>query len=264
MRISIVHRTEYSYDAPLLYGLQRLRLAPQSGSTQRVRNWSLSIEGATEELRFFDHYGNDTRLVSIQGEPHVITIVASGEVDTLDIAGIVGPHRGFVPLWLFEQETPLTAADKALTALARSFEGWADIERLHGLLCAVKERITYRPGATATGTTAAEALAKGEGVCQDHAHCFIAAARVMGFPARYVSGYLCMDDAPRQTASHAWAEAHVEGLGWVAFDPANGISADERYVRLAVGRDYREAAPVAGIIVGGARETLAVDITVEQ
>ncbi len=93
---------------------------------------------------------------------------------------------------------------------------------------------------------------------------FIAAARQMGFPARYVSGYLMMDDRVEQAASHAWAEAHVKGLGWVAFDAANGISPDERYVRTAVGRDYRDAMPVSGIRLGAADERLDVRITVEQ
>ena len=88
----------------------------------------------------------------------------------------------------------------------------------------------------------------------------------MGFPARYVSGYLMMDTSVEQAASHAWAEAHVPGLGWVAFDPANGISPDERYVRVATGRDYRDASPVSGILLGQAQEQekLAVTVTVEQ
>ena len=105
---------------------------------------------------------------------------------------------------------------------------------------------------------------QGSGVCQDHTHIFIAAARRLGFPARYVSGYLMLDRCAEQAASHAWAEAHVGGLGWVAFDVANGISADERYVRVATGRDYRDAMPVSGIRFGHAEERLAVQITVEQ
>ena len=122
----------------------------------------------------------------------------------------------------------------------------------------------YTAGATHAGTTAEEALKQGSGVCQDHAHIFAAAARLLGFPARYVSGYLMMDDTIDQAASHAWAEAHVAGLGWVAFDASNGISPDERYVRLAIGRDYRDAMPVSGIRLGWAEEQLAVRITVEQ
>ena len=119
-------------------------------------------------------------------------------------------------------------------------------------------------GTTDAATPAEEALARGSGVCQDHAHIFIAAARAMNFPARYISGYLYMEETNDQVAGHAWAEAHVEGLGWVGFDPANTMSPDERYVRLATGRDYRDARPVSGIRLGQAEEQLAVSVTVEQ
>ena len=128
----------------------------------------------------------------------------------------------------------------------------------------IDERVVYTSGATHAGTTAEEALKLGTGVCQDHAHIFAAAARKLGFPARYVSGYLMMNETIDQAASHAWAEAYVPLLGWVAFDASNGISPDERYVRVAIGRDYRDAMPVSGIRLGWAEEQLAVSITVEQ
>ena len=117
---------------------------------------------------------------------------------------------------------------------------------------------------THSATTAEEAVGHAAGVCQDHAHVFIGAARAHGIPARYVSGYLMMDDRIEQEATHAWAEAHVEGLGWVGFDVSNGISPDPRYVRVATGSDYRDAAPVTGISFGGtADEVLTVGLTVE-
>lgn len=265
MRLKITHRTEYRYDVPILYALQRLRLVPQGGSTQKVAHWALSIDGAREELRFADHFGNDTRLVSVEGEPRLIAVEAAGEVETVDRAGVTGPHRGFAPLWLFCQATPLTRAGDGVAALAaEAAPDGGDIERLHRLMGLIGERVKYVTGSTHAATAAEAALAQGAGVCQDHAHIFIAAARQLGYPARYVSGYLMMEGAAEQAASHAWAEAHVDNLGWVAFDVANGISPDERYVRLATGRDYREASPVSGILLGQAEEQLAVRITVEQ
>jgi transglutaminase-like putative cysteine protease len=101
-------------------------------------------------------------------------------------------------------------------------------------------------------------------VCQDHAHVFIGAARSVGVPARYVSGYLMMNDRIDQEATHAWAEAHVDGLGWVGFDVSNWISPDPRYVRVATGRDYRDAAPITGVVFGTSTEDLHVDVAVEQ
>lgn len=264
MRLKITHRTEYRYDAPVRYLLQRLRLLPQSGPTQNVLSWSHKIEGAREEVRFVDHFGNDTRLLSVEGERDFITVEAAGEVVTRDTAGVYGPHQGFAPLWLFGRATPLTEAGEAIRALVESVGDGPDIERLHRLMGTIAERVAYTPGATTVATPAEEALALNSGVCQDHSHIFAAAARVMGFPARYVSGYLMMDTAVEQAASHAWAEAHVSGLGWVAFDVANCISPDERYVRVATGRDYRDAMPVSGIRLGQAEEQLAVTVTVEQ
>ncbi|WEX07439.1 transglutaminase family protein [Chelativorans sp. AA-79] len=265
MRLKISHSTEYRYDAPLSYALQRLRLFPKSGSTQTVTEWTLSIEGAREEVRYDDSFGNDTRLLSIEGAPHRIVITTSGLVETQDTNGVVGAHRGLAPLWLFLQDTPLSEPGEGVASLAKSVDdGGTEVERLHALMELVRERVAYTVGATNAVTTAEEALAKGQGVCQDHAHIFIAAARRLGFPARYVSGYLRLDAGDDQTASHAWAEAHVEGLGWVGFDSSNCISPDERYVRVAVGRDYRDAMPVMGIRLGHAEEQLAVRITVEQ
>ena len=264
MRLRIVHRSEYHYDAPVAYALQRLRLMPAEGPTQNIARWSLTVEGATEEVRFSDQFGNHTRLVSVGGEPHAIAVEASGEVETRDTAGIVGPHRGWAPLWLFQRDTDLTRAGDGVAALLDGRPAPDGVEGLHDLMARVGDRVEYVVGATDSYTTAEKALELGRGVCQDHTHVFLAAARRRGYPARYVSGYLLIDGTTDQVASHAWAEAHVEGLGWVGFDVSNGISPDERYVRLATGRDYRDAMPISGIRLGSAKERLDVRITVEQ
>jgi transglutaminase-like putative cysteine protease len=120
-------------------------------------------------------------------------------------------------------------------------------------------------GTTDATTPAAQAFALGHGVCQDHAHVFIAASRSLGFPTRYVSGYLLRSDGTViQEAGHAWAEAHVPGLGWVGFDPANGVSPTDAYVRVAVGLDYLGAAPVRGTRYGGGEEILDVHVRVDE
>lgn len=264
MRLTINHRTEYAYDAPVAYALQRLRLFPMSGPTQTVDDWSVAIEGAHEEVRFEDHFGNDTRLVSAEGQANHITVTAAGTVETADTNGVFGPHRGFAPLWLFRHETALTVAGEGIRMLTAEPGGDSELERMHALMMLIREKVAYEIGVTDAATTAEEALVHGTGVCQDHAHIFLAAARHLGFPARYVSGYLKIDGVDEQVATHAWAEAHIDTLGWVAFDCSNGISPDERYVRLATGRDYRDAMPMSGIRLGSAEERLAVHITVEQ
>ncbi|TNE60918.1 MAG: transglutaminase family protein [Alphaproteobacteria bacterium] len=264
MRLKVTHKTEYKYDAPLHYALQRLRLTPKSCALQKVLKWQTALDGADHEVSFEDHFGNVTELISCHGESHVIRIIASGEVETEDKAGVVGPHTGFVPLWLYACETALTTPGKGIRQLVRQVADGEPIPQLHDLMAQIRDAVSYQIGTTHAATTAEEALAHGEGVCQDHSHLFITGARLLGFPARYVSGYLMMDDRVEQAASHAWAEAHVDGLGWVGFDVSNGLSPDERYVRVATGLDYADAAPISGIRMGSSEETLAVSIRVEQ
>ncbi|MBP0440833.1 transglutaminase family protein [Tianweitania sediminis] len=263
MRLKITHRTEYHYDQPNIYALQRLRLVPQSNDKQRVSNWSVQIDGGVEEANYTDGFGNATRLVSVLPGQTDISATATGTIETTDGSGITGPHRGYAPLWLFLQPTPLTEPGPAIRALAADIKEGAPLDRLHELMQSIVSRVTYEKGTTAVGTLAEEAAAKGSGVCQDQAHIFASASRLLGLPARYVSGYLLLKEHG-EAASHAWAESHVPGLGWVAFDCANGISPDEHYARLAIGRDYRDAAPVSGFRLGGAAERLEVHLTVEQ
>ena len=264
MRLTITHKTEYRYDHPDAYALQRLRLQPQSNESQRVLDWSVVVEGATEEVGYDDGFGNATRLVSVIPGEMVLSATASGVIETVDRSGVSGPHRGYAPLWLFRQETPLTVPGEAIRALAaHAAKGSKPLEQLHALLHVIVERVAYEKGVTTTATSAEEAAAKGAGVCQDQAQIYAAAARLLGMPARYVSGYLLVEGG-NEGASHAWAEVHVEGLGWVAFDPANGISPDERYVKVATGRDYRDACPISGFRLGESAERLAVHVTVEQ
>jgi transglutaminase-like putative cysteine protease len=264
MRLKITHTTQYHYDAPVTYALQRLRLVPLDGPTQKIAEWSLTIEGAQEQVRFADQFANDTRLVSVGGESRTISVRASGEVETTDTAGIYGQHRGYAPLWLFLRQTGLTEPGEGVEALIADQPERRDIESMHLLSARIRDIVAYEVGTTDAATSAEDALHKGTGVCQDHAHIFLSAARRMGIPARYVSGYLLIDGTTDQVASHAWAEAHLEGLGWVGFDVSNVISPDERYVRLATGRDYRDAMPISGIRLGNANERLEVRITVEQ
>jgi transglutaminase-like putative cysteine protease len=264
MLMKIRHVTSYRYDAPVHYALQRARVVPMSGPTQKVRSWSLDISGAREEVRFVDHFGNDARLLSAEGDPHHIQIVAEGEVETLDSTGIYGMQYGFAPLWLFLRETDLTRPGEGIEAICDALPAGAQLDQLHSLIHAIRERVAYRPGTTLVTTTAEDALVQAEGVCQDHAHIFIACARHLNMPARYISGYLLMDGVDEQVATHAWAEVHLDSIGWIGFDVSNGISPDERYVRLAVGLDYRDAMPVSGIRTGQGTEELAVHISVQQ
>lgn len=264
MRLKIRHETHYRYDPPAISGLQQLRKRPKSGHQQQVLSWGVTITGGQRQLSFTDHHRNHVDLISFEGNVTQLTVCVEGEVELEETHGVIGRHLGPAPLWLYQKQTDRTKAGASVKQLLRDLPSGEALSRLHGLSRLVNEAIAFDVGASHPDWGAEEALEAGRGVCQDHTHVFLAAARALGFPARYVSGYLMLDDRIEQEAMHAWAEAHVEGLGWVGFDAANGISPDQRYVRVATGLDYAEAAPVTGLRAGGADEALDVQIEVAQ
>ncbi len=266
MLLKIEHKSHYRFDRPVPYGLQRLRLIPKENAAQTVLRWDMAIEGGKVEAAYTDLHNNQVWLISIDADAREIIVSSDGEVETIDTAGILGRHGGQVPLWYFLRPTPLTKASAEIQALARAVDGAkADpLAQLHRLSSAILGAVRYDIGHTDSATTAEVALNAGHGVCQDHAQIFISAARVLGFPARYVSGYLMLTDRIDQEASHAWAEAHIDGLGWVGFDISNGISPDTRYVRIATGADFTEAAPVSGMSYGGGDHSVVVSLSIQQ
>ncbi len=266
MRLRIHHASRYRYTSPLAYGLVQIRQVPKSCAGQQVLAWTLNVQGGRIEAEYEDQHANTVHLVSLLPGTDELVIVSEGEVDIDDRAGMVGAHRGFTPLWLFRRATPLTRAGPHVRRIAKAAPDAAagDIPRLHAVAQLVRDAVAYEPGWTDARTPAEDAVEAGRGVCQDHAHVFIAATRLLGYPARYAGGYLMMNDRIRQDAGHAWAEVHVDGLGWVGFDVSNAISPDGRYVRVATGLDYQEAAPVAGMRFGAASESLDVAVEVQQ
>lgn len=265
MQLKISHTTTYRYDQPVDYALQKVRLRPQRITVQDVIDWDIAITGGTVETQYTDHYGNHVDLVNVDVGATEVQITAHGTVQTHDGTGVLGKVYGRAPLWHFVQETEATAAGPGIRALAAGLDTATDrIAALHGLSEKILATVPYQTGETHSQTIAEDALQIGSGVCQDHAQIFIAAARLHGIPARYVSGYLMINDQIDQEATHAWAEAHVDGLGWVGFDVSNGVSPDEKYVRIAVGRDARDAAPTEGLRMGDAVEQMIVSLQVQQ
>ncbi len=266
MLLDIFHRTLYKYDAPVKYALLQLRQSPTSGTLQNVLNWEIALVNGRKELDFTDHNGNRVSLIGIQPDHREIDIRCQGQIETRDNAGILGKHTGLTPLWYYKRDTALTRPGSAIRKLVQEpgLSGNMDLDTLHLLSERVASSIRYESGTTSSTTTAEESLRSRCGVCQDHTHVFLSAARLIGFPARYVSGYLMMDGQVDQQAGHAWAEAWVEPLGWVGFDVSNGICPDDRYVRTATGLDYREAAPVQGVRFGESEESMSVQLQVQQ
>ena len=264
MRLKIEHSTVYRFDTPVIYGLQQLRKTPKTSYNQSVLTWETRITGGRKEVMFDDHHHNVTELISFEPNVTELTVVSLGEVEITDNAGILGPHHGMTPLWLYTMGTPRTEIGPGTRALVKGMDAEPGIPELHALSDRIRTQVPYTLGASAPDWSAEDAIAAGQGVCQDHTHIMIACARALKLPARYASGYLMLNETTAQDAMHAWAEVHVDGLGWVGFDVSNGVSPDTRYVRVATGLDYSDAAPISGTRVGGVNEELHVSIQVLQ
>jgi transglutaminase-like putative cysteine protease len=268
MRIRISHESIYRYDAPVTGVIQTLRLTPRNHDGQYVVFWRIDI---SEDCRLDSHedaFGNITHTFTAEGAFTELGVTVDGEVETQDTHGIVRGAIERFPPSLFLRETALTRPDSAILAFAREARAAAGEDALTLLHLATErlhQEIVFDTDPTHTATTAAEAFALRRGVCQDLSHVFIAAARSLGIPARYVGGYFHRaDGVVRQEAGHAWAEAFVPDIGWVGFDPANGISPTDAHVRVAIGLDYLGASPVRGARKGGGAEALSVTIHVDQ
>lgn len=267
MRLRLRHETNYDYAEPARGAIQVLRLTPRNHATQFVRRWRVEIDADCRLVRDEDAYGNITHIFSIDGPIERMRILVDGEIDTTGGEGVIRGSFERFPLSYWTSETALTAPSAEIVEFANELaaaEGGDRVAFLHRLMVSIFERFTFLPGATDTATRAGEAFGRKMGVCQDFAQVFLAAARSQGIPARYVSGYFLRSDTGEQEAGHAWAEAHLNGIGWIGFDPANGVCSDERYIRVATGRDYLEAAPIRGARLGGAGESLKVQVSVYE
>jgi transglutaminase-like putative cysteine protease len=250
MRLSIRHDTTYNYADEVRGSIQYLRLTPLENAHQHVLDWQLDLPHPVRAQ--IDPYGNILHVLTLDQPHDSIVIGARGVVEIDEHRD--GERDSASPL-PFLRGTRLSQADMALLDFALSHCG-ARRERkvLVELMHALAAAMPYTPGATTVETTAAEAFALGAGVCQDHTHAFLACARSLGVPARYVSGYLCSEDSAH-LASHAWAEAWLDGV-WYSFDVTNGMSRPQRHIKLAVGLDYLDACPVRGMRRGGGSEQM--------
>lgn len=260
MRLAIRHLTEHSYDpAPRRIGL-RLKLFPAPTRAQSPRDWRVSVNGAAVTPMLTNAFGDAEALWFSGAGADSVAILAEGTVETSNSTGVLGQLGSAVP-GVFLRGTDLTEPDDAIRELAEAAAGDGALDRMHALAAAVHEAVAYRSGVTGRTTTAAEALALGAGVCQDMTHLFITAARAIGIPARYVVGYL-MDESAPLAETHAWAEAYLEGLGWVGFDPTHQLCPTDAYVRLCAGLDADDAAPIRGSIQGATEDHLTVSVEI--
>ncbi|WP_271164593.1 transglutaminase domain-containing protein [Brevundimonas intermedia] len=263
MRIRIDHSTRYAYARPARFIVQMLRLTPKSCESQQVREWRIETDVDARLRRSEDAFGNIVHSLYTERPTDALTIRVTGEVSTVDTGGVIRGQNERLQPGVYLRDTRLTQANPALVEFAREIGEGAPLERMHRLMGAIHGGVAFEVGATSATHTAAEAFDIRRGVCQDHAQIFIACARTLGVPARYVSGHLNRSDGQHdQDAAHAWAEAWIEGLGWVGFDAANGICPTDNYVRIATGLDALGATPIRGTSYGGGVGSLTVALHV--
>lgn len=264
MKLAIHHETVYTYAAPVSYTIQLLRLTPRQNAQQRVLEWTIEAPGRRH--RHLDAYGNASHTLVVTDPHATLRVVAHGVVETRALPdGRIEdePHGDDLPREAFVVHTPMTAADDDVGAFARQAlpEGLRHPGDALRLAAAIRDRVAYVSGATEVDTPAADALRLGRGVCQDHAHLFLAVARLLGVPCRYVSGYIHPGDT-HHAASHAWVDVWYPQAGWTSVDVTHARFASDWHCRIALGRDYESAGPVRGVRTGGGRERMDIKVRV--
>jgi transglutaminase-like putative cysteine protease len=265
MKLIVRHQTVYRYAASAGRVAMRFKLMPVDTPAQSVLEWQVSVNG--DPITGFrpNSYGEREAIWIRHDRLDHAIIVAEGVVDTRESHGVVGHLDSRVDTRYFLRDTALTRASAGIAAMARDLPAQdGPLATLHALSAAVSDAVQYRAGVTTSNTTAAQAFALGAGVCQDHAQVFIAAARTIGIPARYVSGYLLAGDGDALHETHGWAEAFLPQLGWIGFDPSNRVCVTERYLRVASGLDADEAAPIRGSVTVAGDIWIDADVRIAQ
>jgi transglutaminase-like putative cysteine protease len=265
MRIRVSHEIIHRFVPPARTVNQILRLRPLSFDSQYVLRWRIDVDadGALRETE--DAHGNAVASYSHHGLIERLGVMAAGEVEISDAAGVVRGAVERLPPEMYLRESPLAHVNGAMRSLAaEATKGTADpLDSMHRLMAALHAALPYHPDEKDAAGSAVEAFALRRGRARDFAHIFIACARFLGVPARFISGYRVAGEEAEPAGAHEWAEAYVPVLGWVAFDATAPICPDERYIRVAVGFDGQDGAMTRSAHSGG-EEKVETAIRVEQ
>lgn len=263
MKLNIEHRTSYTFNKPVGYTIQALRLTPQDGFGQRVNHWQVKVSGRA--LSHTDAYGNVAHTLVMDMPHQEVVITASGEVETdLDLP----PNADHLALPVYLRHTALTQANAQIKAFADTFlvQGktpdmtlykTVDKAVLMALMQGLIERVPLVKAdepADESQHSAIESLNAGKASSQGLAHLFIASCRALKVPARFVHGYY-LNPTTNQIETHCWADAWLIDQGWQSFDVAHNIPSNGIHVRLATGLDYRDTCPISSVMTYDASST---------
>jgi len=274
MKWEIIHRTEYAYASPVRESFNEVRLQPFSDPTQRVDDFLLKILPAARLRHYHDFYSNVVHIFEIT-EPHSTLSIESrtrvtvkslpplGAADTPSPLARIGEAANQPRVFEFLSDSRYVelspdAWKLAMDATADITDTWqAALSIMHY----VHGQLKYESNSTAVHTHMREVLREKRGVCQDFAHVMIGLCRVLKIPALYVSGYLATEAA---SATHAWMEVFIPGVGWRALDPTHNRQTDDTYVKIAVGRDYADVTPVRGNYKGTTDHKMTVKVNISR
>jgi len=286
MIFDVSHRTSYTYRKPVLQSEHLVHLVPRQSPRQRVLRHSLLVEPApSSNIAFADYFGNTTTILAIDDEH---TELIAHARSTVEVKAPDLPMPALSAAW--EQVVGKATRDGELDISVLQFVSASAHTRVirEALLYArpsfppnrpileaaldltrrIHADFTFDNAATDISTPVAHVLEERRGVCQDFAHLALTCLRGLGLPARYVSGYLLtypppgMEKLQGSDASHAWISVWAPEVGWVDFDPTNGVIPTDEHVTVAYGRDYDDVSPVSGVLLGGGRQTMAVAVDV--
>ena len=268
MKLEVVHSTRYSYTGPIAETVMEVRLRPMDGNGQRCHEFDLDVSSGIKPRSYRDGYGNSVHYFNIV-RPHTRLSITSRSVVETGVERDADAGEELVQDFLrFRSPVKDVAGVRELASrhpIADHSSTDAVEKALDELTLTISREFTYDRAVTNVYSSVDEVLELKAGVCQDFAHLFIAAARAMGVPARYVSGYIhTPGGGGSASASHAWGEGWVPGRGWVGYDATHPVRISENHVRLAVGRDYSDAAPTRGIYVGSAMGTMEVSVRTRE
>lgn len=279
MEFTILHQTTYRYPGSIHESYSIVRLRPRSDTTQYCTQFELTVAPRTRIFSYADRFGNDVQHFAVLPDHDVLSITARSSVITVrppnpgPPAPVTKEQLTSDPnvRWLYEElhESQYVVFGPELKAFA-AHVGDPGREDLVGWYlragASINQQFTYDADATTVASTVDESIRARAGVCQDFAHILVALCRYNGVPARYVSGYVFKGEEGSvigAEASHAWCEAYLGPQGWIGYDPTNDKLIDDRFARIAVGRDYRDVAPVRGVYKGASRSTMSVNVAME-
>ncbi|MDB5327785.1 MAG: transglutaminase domain protein [Phycisphaerales bacterium] len=279
MLLKLIHLTDLNYDAPISESVVELRMFPRQEAMQHRLSFELQLQPYSTVNSYFDWLGNTVHTFTINGVHESIKIAATSVVETEKITVMpetlpdTWPVRasGDYQLYDYLQFSGPVVDSPQLAELAKELYARPGIrigELGQRMIRLINTRFEYEPGVTTSASPVTEMLIHRKGVCQDYTHLMIALARSMQIPARYVSGLLHPDDTDISrfrgyTQTHAWCELYFPSYGWIGFDPTNSCVAGENYVKVAVGRDYRDVPPNKGLFRGAGKESILVSVKTE-